>query len=683
MNKKNKITKVLLIVLSLCIFFGILFSATPNKVNYQGVLKEKGQLITGIKKMKFSIYDSAVGGNLKWTSGVVDVEVKNGVFRYVLNLPSDFDWSKGTYYLEVEVEGQVLSPREEITSSIYAIHSKEAEIAKEAQSVDWSDIKNKPPEFSGGELSANSIGSYHIIDSTITDADISPQANISWSKISKSGSSLGDLGGILPADKLSGSYLNDVKVSSAIHAEVADSVVGSVSAEQDLDMKGHNILNLSTITAQSEGIYLASNVFVTQGNFGIGTTAPDRKLDVNGGAVVRSSMVVTGAGLSGTQPVFQVAGSTMVVQYNGNVGIGTTTPSQKLSVVGDIGLSGANRFIGTTDNYDLSLRTNNSNRVYITSTGNVGIGTTTPAQRLQVAAPPGAPATSGTTQNGILRIARNDNGVNVIDFGIIGTASPWPGWIQVANKDNLSISYPLAIQPVGGNVGIGTTEPGQKLEVAGNVLLKNSGLVSTVINSLTSGDALIYLQLDSVDKGILYYSRSNSALHLWESGADRLVIKNGNVGIGTAGPAQKLHVEGNTYISGNVGIGTTNPGYTLHVNGSFAANSKNFEINHPTKPGKKLVHACIEGPEVAVYYRGEGKLIGGSAIIELPDYFEALTRKEGRTVQLTAKGTKPYLLSASEVKDGKFMVYGTEPDGEFYWEVKAVRADVEPLQVEK
>jgi hypothetical protein len=59
-----------------------------------------------------------------------------------------------------------------------------------------------------------------------------------------------------------------------------------------------------------------------------------------------------------------------------------------------------------------------------------------------------------------------------------------------------------------------------------------------------------------------------------------------------------------------------------------------------------------------------------------------LTRKEGRTIQLTPKGREPYLLSATEVSEGKFKVYGTKPEGEFFWEVKAIRADVEPLKVE-
>jgi len=137
-------------------------------------------------------------------------------------------------------------------------------------------------------------------------------------------------------------------------------------------------------------------------------------------------------------------------------------------------------------------------------------------------------------------------------------------------------------------------------------------------------------------------------------------------------------------ISGNVGIGTTGPSYTLHVNGSFAANSKNFDIVDPRYHNEnyRLIHSTLEGPEYAVFYRGEAKLENGKAIIKLPDYFEALTRKERRTVLLTAKGSEPFSLSASEVKEGKFEVYGTKLDGEFYWEVKAVRADLEPLKPE-
>ena len=76
-------------------------------------------------------------------------------------------------------------------------------------------------------------------------------------------------------------------------------------------------------------------------------------------------------------------------------------------------------------------------------------------------------------------------------------------------------------------------------------------------------------------------------------------------------------------------------------------------------------------------------LKAGEKEVELPDYFEALTRKENRTVQLTPKGSDPYFLSAGEVSGGKFKVFGTKPDGAFYWEVKAVRADVPELEVEK
>jgi hypothetical protein len=119
----------------------------------------------------------------------------------------------------------------------------------------------------------------------------------------------------------------------------------------------------------------------------------------------------------------------------------------------------------------------------------------------------------------------------------------------------------------------------------------------------------------------------------------------------------------------------------IHVS-SLNATNKTFRIPHPAKPKHELVHACLEGPENAVYYRGQAQLKEGRATVRLPEYFEALTRQEGRTVQLTARGREPFLLSYEDVVDGAFRVYGTRADGEFSWEVKGVRADVDELEVE-
>ncbi len=129
----------------------------------------------------------------------------------------------------------------------------------------------------------------------------------------------------------------------------------------------------------------------------------------------------------------------------------------------------------------------------------------------------------------------------------------------------------------------------------------------------------------------------------------------------------------------------------LRVDGTFQVNggSKNFCIPHPLAPAEKqLVHACIEGPEAAVYYRGEGRLTAGSATVRLPEYFEALTRREGRTVQITpigAPGEPVSALCASRVVEGRFTVSAFDarnPSQEFYWEVKAVRADIAALVIE-
>jgi hypothetical protein len=112
---------------------------------------------------------------------------------------------------------------------------------------------------------------------------------------------------------------------------------------------------------------------------------------------------------------------------------------------------------------------------------------------------------------------------------------------------------------------------------------------------------------------------------------------------------------------------------------------KTFIIDHPTQPDRYLVHAVIEGPENAVFYRGTAALANGAAEVKLPDYFEALTQEEGRTVQLTCVDGWSPLYVDGPVAAGQFVVKSAAPSNScqvFHWEVKAVRRTATPLLVE-
>jgi len=119
---------ILLLVSILLISSGFAFAEVPCKINYQGRLIKDNVPVDGTRTMKFSIYDSAVGPTLLWTSGNVSVEVHNGLFRYVIGSDgtdlSGMDWTAGqALYLEVVIDGETLTPREELSAYPYAINS--------------------------------------------------------------------------------------------------------------------------------------------------------------------------------------------------------------------------------------------------------------------------------------------------------------------------------------------------------------------------------------------------------------------------------------------------------------------------------------------------------------------------------------------------------------------------------
>ena len=109
--------------------------------------------------------------------------------------------------------------------------------------------------------------------------------------------------------------------------------------------------------------------------------------------------------------------------------------------------------------------------------------------------------------------------------------------------------------------------------------------------------------------------------------------------------------------------------------------NKTFVIDHPIHSNKYLVHACLEGPESGVYYRGKGEIVNGTSVdVQLPAYVGALCPEADFTVQLTHiyDGTiRTSMLYASEVDPAtnRFRVYGE--NGRFNWLVHGKRFDIE------
>ncbi|MBO6739771.1 MAG: hypothetical protein JJ916_07925 [Phycisphaerales bacterium] len=119
------------------------------------------------------------------------------------------------------------------------------------------------------------------------------------------------------------------------------------------------------------------------------------------------------------------------------------------------------------------------------------------------------------------------------------------------------------------------------------------------------------------------------------------------------------------YFSGNV-----------HVAGTLSKLSGSFKIDHPLDPENKyLSHSFVESPDMMNIYNGVITLdADGNAVVDLPDYFEALNRDF--RYQLTAIGAPmPNLYIASEISSNEFSIAGGVPNAKVSWEVMGIRQD--------
>lgn len=202
--------------------------------------------------------------------------------------------------------------------------------------------------------------------------------------------------------------------------------------------------------------------------------------------------------------------------------------------------------------------------------GNVGIGTAAPGHRLHVTGDNSLP-TNGFSGEGVIRI----EGTNaaVLDIGQNSDAAPYGGWLQAYdNRSENSTTYPIVINPIGGNVGIGTTNPGSTLDVTGVIHASSYisagadiiGYSNVQVRSGTSfiayngsNDAYSYIKNTAVS--------GQSSLTLGTGSTDRITILNaGNVGIGTVTPANKLTIMDSRDTSGYLATAGITPNVMIN-----------------------------------------------------------------------------------------------------------------------
>jgi len=366
---------------------------------------------------------------------------------------------------------------------------------------------------------------------------------------------------------------------------------------------------------------LSSSVARTyfNGNVGIGTTSPGAKLDVNGGirlgqfntiqwgsntsnqlsiqnTLSGSTITQLGSGdlelnSASNGIVFKAGGATKAkLLSSGNFGIGTTSPSTKLEVNG-ITTSLGFRTPPTNTNYTLISRDSAGNSpLYVQSANtsanqliakfnygsaaanagqnvltvakdssyflstNVGIGTTNPAELLTVSASDDVSIRINSTKNGTwttnqklgaLEFFGNDSSsggaglkgyINLTSVNTFGAAFDMNFGVGDNATDRMVIKY-------NGNVGIGTTSPSQKLDVVGNIR-----------SQFNSGD---YSQLESNGSGgVIKAVSATSTTVLFRSYGNSYILN--NLGIGTTSPASKLQVNGAVQVADDTATASVN-----------------------------------------------------------------------------------------------------------------------------
>jgi len=400
--------------------------------------------------------------------------------------------------------------------------------------------------------------------------------------------------------------------------------LGTRAPQHDIHMQGDDLLFRS-----SEDTGLQIRMYIDEnGRVGIGTMAPTSKLSVHGDLRVKQSGQSYNGGLKLTRSnnavtsylwtdsadklrIYGGSAGDRDILLNGpgtgKVGIGTITPGNKVEISGPNFANGALRFnnvansgaatyweVGersfSASNTRFEVNQNGNARLTIDKDGHVGLGTETPAEKLDVngliSGGFGAQSTAGVKDWNDVTNARSGNGRTLL----LGSNANGPGggayfhpfsfeysakngsgnmtqmavpynstglnrgmYMRTRYSGNWTSWSKILMENTSGNVGIGTVSPSQKLDVAGttkteNLIVTSGAGAGKVLQSDASGNA------SWVDASTIQTEPDNLGDHT----ANQNINLNGKWLSGD-GDNEGMFVNS----EGNLGIGTANPSYSI------------------------------------------------------------------------------------------------------------------------
>ena len=128
--------RLIIIIISILVMLIACF-AIPNRMNYQGkITNDSGVALTGTANIEFRIYDTESGGLPLWTENHPAVSITKGLFDVILGTTNPITLSfDTTYYVELVVNGELLTPRTPLLSTPYSFRADFADHATYTDSI--------------------------------------------------------------------------------------------------------------------------------------------------------------------------------------------------------------------------------------------------------------------------------------------------------------------------------------------------------------------------------------------------------------------------------------------------------------------------------------------------------------------------------------------------------------------